>query len=117
MDTIIDMVQQQVSFAAVVVMISLCASPTAQSPAPDATKPSFEVASVKPNKSAYRGMSAAEEPGGRFVAINVTLAMLVRNAFGLQEAQLVGLPDWGASERFDIIAKAEQAFPTTNEKP
>jgi uncharacterized protein (TIGR03435 family) len=89
----------------------------AQAPAPGAAKPSFEVASVKPNKSGDRGMSSAEQPGGRFIVTNMPLATLVRNAFDLQESQLVGLPDWGSSERFDIVAKAEQEFPRTNERP
>jgi uncharacterized protein (TIGR03435 family) len=85
--------------------------------AQSSAKPSFEVASVKPNKSGDRGMSSAEQAGGRFIATNNTLAILVRNAFNLQESQVVGLPDWGASERFDIVAKAEQEFPKTAERP
>src|SRR5687767_10153489 len=100
----------------VVVLAAVAAPAFAQTPAP-APKPSFEVASVKPNKSGDRGMSSAEQAGGRFIATNNTLAILVRNAFNLQESQVVGLPDWGASERFDIVAKAEQEFPKTAERP
>ena len=33
------------------------------------------------------------------------------------ESQLAGLPDWGSSERFDIVAKAEREFPRTGERP
>ena len=47
----------------------------------------------------------------------MSVAMIIRNAFELQESQLVGLPDWGSSERFDIVAKAEQEFPRTNDTP
>jgi uncharacterized protein (TIGR03435 family) len=111
------MVQRQVHFGVVVAIVSLCASAIAQSPTPGAAKPAFEVASVKPNNTAARGSSWSTQPGGRFTATNLTLAMIIRNAFELQESQLVGVPDWGSSERFDITAKAEREFPTTNNKP
>ena len=88
----------------------------AQAP-PVAAKPSFEVASVKANKTGEQGMSMATQPGGRFIATNVPLGMLIRNAFELQESQLAGLPDWATSERFDITAKAEQDVAPTNQKP
>jgi uncharacterized protein (TIGR03435 family) len=89
---------------------------SAQSP-PDSRKPTFEVASVKPNKSGDPGMSITTQPGGRYIATNVPVGMLIRNAYQLQESQLVGLPDWAASERFDIAAKAEQDIAPTNQKP
>jgi len=81
------------------------------------TNPSFEVASVKPNKSGNRGMVWTSQPGGRFMATNLTVAMIIRNAFDLQESELAGLPGWASSERYDIIAKAEQEFPRSNERP
>jgi uncharacterized protein (TIGR03435 family) len=57
------------------------------------------------------------QPGGRFTGVNLPLTVIIRNAFDLQPPQLVGLPDWASSERFDIAAKAEQDFPRTGEKP
>jgi uncharacterized protein (TIGR03435 family) len=84
----------------------LCAARLmAQAPATDA-KPAFEVATVKPNKSGDMRVSLGIQAGGRFTAANVPLRMLIRNAYQLQDFQLVGGPDWIASERFDIIAKA-----------
>jgi uncharacterized protein (TIGR03435 family) len=79
----------------------------AQSVATAATGPAFEVASVRPNKSGDGNSRVAIEPGGRFVATNVTLRMLIRNAYQLQEFQLVGGPGWIDTERFDITARAE----------
>jgi uncharacterized protein (TIGR03435 family) len=74
----------------------------------DATKPAFEVASVKPNplRSGIRGHSF---PGDRFVATNVPLRDLVVIAYGkagqpLPDAQLLGGPSWIDSDRFDISA-------------
>jgi uncharacterized protein (TIGR03435 family) len=47
------------------------------------------------------------QPGGRLQAENVPLDMLVRFAYGIQEFQIIGLPDWKNLEHFDINAKAE----------
>ncbi|OFV93633.1 MAG: hypothetical protein A3G76_06170 [Acidobacteria bacterium RIFCSPLOWO2_12_FULL_65_11] len=78
-------------------------------PAADALRDtlSFEAASVKPNKSGSGQVSIGIQPGGRFNAVNVPLRFLIRNAYQLQDFQLVGGPGWITSERFDIIAKAE----------
>ena len=73
----------------------------AQSPAL-APKPSFEVASVKPNNGENRGSSWRMQPGGRFTATNLPLAVIIRNAFDLQSPQVVGLPDWASSARFEL---------------
>jgi uncharacterized protein (TIGR03435 family) len=47
------------------------------------------------------------QPGGRFTAVNVPVRMLIRNAYQLQDAQLIGGPTWITTEKFDINAKAE----------
>src|SRR5262249_7993167 len=47
------------------------------------------------------------QPGGRFSAINVTLRMLIRNAYQLQDFQIVGGPSWQNEDHFDVVAKAE----------
>jgi uncharacterized protein (TIGR03435 family) len=73
--------------------------------------PSFEVASVKPNKSGDGRVMIGMQPGGRFTTTNVPLRMLIRSAYQLQDFQIVGAPDWINSERFDIIAKAEGDVP------
>jgi uncharacterized protein (TIGR03435 family) len=95
-------------------MVCAVAAASAQSP-PSTTKPSFEVASVKPNKSGEQGMSLQTQLGGRFTATNVPLSMLIRNAYELQAQQLVGLPDWTSSERFDILATAGKDIPQNKE--
>jgi uncharacterized protein (TIGR03435 family) len=46
-------------------------------------------------------------------ATNVPLRLLIRTSYQLQDFQLVGAPDWIASERFDILAKAEGDVPPT----
>ena len=91
----------------------------AQSPAPSqesniaTSGPTFEVASVKPNKSGESFVRIGNQPGGRFTATNVPLRLLIRNAYQIQDFQLIGAPDWVSSDRFDIVAKAEGEVPPT----
>ena len=72
-----------------------------------AQEPSFEVASIKPNKSGS-GMIGIRFPSvGQFNVINMPLREMIRFAYQVQLMQIEGGPDWANSDRFDIIAKAE----------
>ena len=75
-----------------------------QTPAP---LPSFEVASVRPNTSGDGRVMMSIQPGGRFTATGVPLRQLIRNAYGIQDFQIVDAPGWVADARYDIVAKAE----------
>ncbi len=75
---------------------------------PGGTKPSFEVASIKPNTSAEMGMSVMNQPGGRFVANGITLRLLMSFAYRVRDYQIIGGPDWIASNRWNIEARAEE---------
>src|SRR5438552_1062809 len=71
------------------------------------SRPSFDVASIKPNPSAdFRGASMEFLPGGRFVATNLPLLFTISTAWNVsfQGQRLVGGPDWIRSGRFDIEA-------------
>ena len=72
----------------------------------DPPRQSFEVASVKPNKSGETTSFLQPRPGGNFAVGNMTLRGLIFFAYGIQGFQLVGAPDWIATARFDITAKA-----------
>lgn len=74
----------------------------AQSPP---TQPSFEVASIKPTKSASPRVVLGTLPGGRFTAKNVTLKMLIRTAYSVQEFQISDIPRELDSARYDIDAE------------
>mgnify|MGYP003297018792 CR=1 FL=1 len=91
--------------------LEIGAAPNLLAQAAESTKPSFEVASVKPNNSGAGSSSTRTEPGGRFTATNVPLRLLIRNAYQLQDFQIVGAPSWIGSERYDIVAKAEDGTP------
>jgi uncharacterized protein (TIGR03435 family) len=79
----------------------------AQTPPGSADRPTFDVASVKPNKSGDGRVMFRPEPGGRCTGSNVTVGMLVNVAYQLKPHQMVGGPAWMDSEHFDVEAKAE----------
>jgi uncharacterized protein (TIGR03435 family) len=99
----------------VVVLVGAASLLRAQSPAPT-PPPEFEVASIKRNNSGSIQTSLDLQPGGRFIATNVAVMMLVNFAYGedgpLGPNRLVISESWPGgravvmSERYDIQAKA-----------
>ena len=83
------------------------AGPFAQQTDTQSPAPTFEAASVKPNKSGDGNNFISRQPGGRFGATNMPLRALITFAYQLQPLQLVGGPNWIANDRFDIVAKME----------
>jgi uncharacterized protein (TIGR03435 family) len=79
--------------------------------AAQAGKPSFSVASVRPNKSGGRPGGIRPLANGRLTATNVTLRELILRAYGVHDSQLVGGPAWVASDRFDVVANTETLPP------
>lgn len=70
---------------------------------------SFEVASVKSSKAPdFQGLSRSYLPGGRFVATNYPMLLLISDAYNIppQSPRLKGVPEWAWSARFDVEAKA-----------
>jgi bla regulator protein blaR1 len=89
--------------------------------AADGQNPSFEVASVKRNTSSSPGVRLFFQPGGRFVADNVTLQFLIAAAYGdprpLADFQIIGGAKWITADRFNVVAKAEGDPQPSNEGP
>jgi uncharacterized protein (TIGR03435 family) len=74
------------------------------------TRPEFEVASVKPNKSGPRPTFDSPyvfSPSGRFMATDVTLTELIIVAYQTRRIQMQGGPGWLDVNRFDVAAKAD----------
>jgi uncharacterized protein (TIGR03435 family) len=71
------------------------------------TPASFEVASIKANKSGDNRVMMGIQPGGRMTMTNVPLRLMIRQAYRVQDFQIVDAPGWVGSEHFDILAKAE----------
>jgi uncharacterized protein (TIGR03435 family) len=68
---------------------------------------SFEVASVKPSEGDGRSVMIRSSQGGRYSASGVNLRMLIQQAYGVKDYQIIGGPAWMSSAPFDINAKAE----------
>ena len=72
-----------------------------------ATRPAFQVASVKPSTSGVPFHIVRPQPGGRLTAQNAPLLMLIQNAYAVQAYQVVGGPAWIHTDGYDIEAKPE----------
>jgi bla regulator protein BlaR1 len=74
----------------------------AQSPA---TRPQFEVASVKLDTSGTNNQLFGSHSPGTFNADNYPLLGLIAGAYDLKPFQIAGAPAWIESSRYDIVAK------------
>ena len=72
----------------------------------DAQGPQFEAAVLRVNRSGDRGTSIGQRPGGQYIMTNGTIALLLLNAFGPQNGEIVGAPPWVTSDRYDLLATA-----------
>jgi uncharacterized protein (TIGR03435 family) len=68
-----------------------------------AARSKFEVASIKP--SVETGFQRVRTPPGRLSAV-ATVRLMMQNAYALQSFQIVNAPEWAASERYEVEAKA-----------
>ena len=68
-------------------------------------KPSFEVATIKPNKSGTLFMNI-NVSSDSFSATNVGLKELLQQAYGINTDLIYGLTGWADSTRYDIKAKS-----------
>ena len=71
------------------------------------SEPTFEVASVKrrTSRSPQVGLDISR---GQVRATNVSLTLLIRQAYEVMDSQIVSAPAWTASDRFDVVAKAPE---------
>jgi uncharacterized protein (TIGR03435 family) len=89
-------------------IVAASSHPSAQTPSPSGR---FDVASVKPNRSGALSIGFDVPGARRFTVNNAPLRDIIRFAHDVDEAQLVGGPEWIRSERFDIVATAERDIP------
>lgn len=96
------MVRALFSFVTLVCAIAMA------SPLAGGQSPTFEVASIKPNRTTGGGFTNfAVRPGGRFIATNTSLRDLIAYAYQLFSFQLEGAPSWADTDRYDINAKSD----------
>jgi len=100
------------SFKAAALAIAIGGGAALAAQAPQEAPPggwAFEVASIKPNNSGDGRVMMQNQPG-RFTATNITLKLLIRNAYQLQAFQITGGPAWIGSDHFDLVAKMPDGF-------
>jgi uncharacterized protein (TIGR03435 family) len=81
----------------------------AQAPAqlvdPQAAQPArFEAATIKRNTSGGMMVSVSAN-AGQYQATNVTVNILINQALRLPPPQIIGVPEWAQSERYDVVAR------------
>lgn len=81
----------------------------------NAERKAFEVATVRQNRATTGPSNWERLPGGQFRATRLPLRNLIRLAYGQEwiwrvQQQMIGVPGWAESDRFDIEAKAAAEF-------
>jgi bla regulator protein BlaR1 len=70
----------------------------------------YEAVSIRPTKSIHNATPAAEFRPDGFTATNVTLQILIQQAYGVQAYQISGAPDWLNRDRYDLEAKLDDSL-------
>lgn len=68
--------------------------------------PSFEVATIKPSKPDDQRKAFIVQ-GNQFHIINQPLTQIISFAYDVQAKQVIGLPEWAESDKFDIDGKPD----------
>ena len=101
---VISLVSAMVCMALLPALPCLHAQAPAATTTPDVKVPSYDVVSIKPDRS-DTGRVSIHIDDGIFDALNVSLKNMILSAYNLKGPQLFGLPKWGDSAHFDIKAK------------
>jgi uncharacterized protein (TIGR03435 family) len=68
--------------------------------------PGVEVSTIKPTKPDEQRFMLVFN-GTRFKTTNISLSKLLAFSYGVQEKQLIGLPPWAETDKYDIDAKPD----------
>jgi uncharacterized protein (TIGR03435 family) len=74
---------------------------------PTVDLPGFEVASVKPDKSGFGPTILLTADG--LTATKVTVKFLIKQAYGVEDDEISGAPNWLDSDTYDVEAKVSSA--------
>ena len=96
--------------------------PSANSPdvakvLPPPPPPEFEVASIKPTSPDQQGTRAQIQPTGMVNVVGMPLRQLMQLAWDLQSEELIAAPQWTATARFDLVARAFASTTNTDQPP
>jgi uncharacterized protein (TIGR03435 family) len=79
-----------------------------------AQTPRFAVASIRPaDRKSGQGSFWHTTPAGDIRVHDVPMLALITSAYGVQDFQVTGYPDWVTSEYFDVEAKSGEETPLT----
>ena len=73
----------------------------------NATAPLYRAASIKPSKSSIQADRLTKSGPEELTVTNQTPQTLIREAYKVEDDQIVGAPSWLNSMQYDIEAKAE----------
>jgi uncharacterized protein (TIGR03435 family) len=109
-----------------VVILCAFAAPGVQTQTPSASEGvTFDVVSVKPHETAagtttpFRrfGPTVTQRPDGGLTMLNVPTVMLIARAYsGTTPADIVGLPGWATTERYDVVATSSLSTATPEQE-
>src|SRR5215471_7974437 len=78
-----------------------------------AQSPKFDVASLKPTQSPGPSSVVRPSPSGdRYVGTNASRRLMIQVAYRLKAEQVVGGPDWVATDTWDLNAKTDKPSTT-----
>ena len=100
-----------IAIVAETMVFSLASAPPIRAQSPPTSSPptpTFEVASIKPNKSGSPGTRIMIPPG-KVTVSGITLKQFIAIAYHVRDFQVSGGPSWINSDRYDIDAKAEDS--------
>jgi uncharacterized protein (TIGR03435 family) len=93
-------------FFSMIFLNSIClarSQGTPRSDGPNANLPKFDAVSIRPSGNVSTTMLLLTPDG--ISATNVPLHLILRQAFGVEDDRLVGIPGWADNKRYDIQAK------------
>jgi uncharacterized protein (TIGR03435 family) len=76
----------------------------------------FDVITIKPNVTGG-GVVDLKAGANTFNAKNISLKMLLTNAYGIRAGRIFGLPQWAEQKRWDIMAKVTDPDPALLKTP
>jgi len=87
----------------------------------NASAPVFSSVSIRPHESTANQLNRVKIffslDDGTFVATGATLKRLIQVAYGVQDSQISGGPEWLNTAKFDIEAKLEPSFVAVIKQP
>lgn len=83
---------------------SLSSASEAQAADTKSKTPVFDVETIKPNNT-MSGSTSTHTTADMFWATNLSLPLLLEDAFGIKQNLISGLPGWAQSAHYDIVAK------------